>query len=60
MKRTTDEIDGFIAKLSDAMECLKQARRVSKKVYASDSEVAANLKYGYRYLNEVIKAMESE
>lgn len=48
MKITLDEIEQVINHLSAAITYAKEARRVAKRVYGSESEISAQMKTAYR------------
>lgn len=47
MKCTTEDIEQIHETLIEALDYVKQARRVSKKVYGDEREVGMQLKYAY-------------
>lgn len=60
MKISQEEIVQIVNDLSEALVRSKEALRVSKKVYGSDSEISAQLKYAYVNVQRAAKALEMQ
>lgn len=48
MHITVEEIEEVINRLASAITHAKEARRVAKKVYGSDTEISMQMKYAYQ------------
>jgi hypothetical protein len=58
MKITLEEIEQVINDLATAVTYAKEARRVAKKVYGSESEISQQMKYVYRKIEDARAILE--
>lgn len=52
MKPTLEEIETIINHIAEALTYAKEARRVAKKVYGSQTEINTDLKHAYDKLHD--------